>query len=130
MTKRQLQKIVKKLADLSFKEGRILELQVTRSIKALKSLPRSQAIASLGEYLKSIRRMERQFTMYIETAIPLPEMTVKKMRKIVEKKNKITKVITNINPEILGGFKLKVGDEVWDESILGKIKQVKEAIRG
>ncbi len=130
MTKRQLQKIVKKLADLSFKDGRILELQVTRSIKALKSLPRFQAIASLGEYLKSIKRMERQFTMYIETAIPLPEMTVKKMRKIVEKKSRITRVVTNINPEILGGFKLRVGDEVWDETILGKIKQVKEVIHG
>ncbi len=36
--------------------------------------------------------------------------------------------MTNINPEILGGFKLKVGDEIWDESLHNKIVQLKEAI--
>ncbi len=128
MTKKQLQKIVKKLADLSFRDGRIIELQVIRSIKVLKSLPQYEAITALGEYLNSVKRIERQFTMVIETSIPLPSVTVNKMRKIVEKKNKITKVLVNINPEILGGFKLKIGDEIYDESISGKINQVKEVI--
>ena len=53
---------------------------------------------------------------------------IKKAKKIVEKKNIITKVVTNINSEILGGFKLKVGDEIWDESLKEKINQVKEVI--
>lgn len=130
MTKKQLQKIVRNLSETSFKDGIVLEAQVIKAIKALKTLPKPEAIEALGEYLKAIKRMERQFTMYIETAIPLPEATVRKMRKIVEKKSKITKIVTNINPEILGGFKLRVGDEVWDETILGKIEQVKGAIRG
>lgn len=135
MTKKALKKIVKKLADLSFKEGRIIEAQVVKSIKILRALPQYEAILALGEYLNSIKRIERQFTMVVETSIPLPLATVNKMRKIVEKKNlpagkqvKITKVLVNINPEILGGFKLKIGDEIWDESILGKINQVKEVI--
>ncbi len=128
MTKRELKKIVKKLAEVSFKEGRIIEAQVIKSIKVLKFLPQYEAIAALGEYLNSIKRIERQFTMVVETSIPLSTATINKMRKIVEKKNKITKVLVNINPEILGGFKLKIGDEIWDESILGKINQVKEVI--
>ncbi len=128
MTKKSLNKIVKKLADLSFRDGRIIESQVIKSIKVLKSLPQSEAISALGEYLNSIKRIERQFTMVVETSIPLATVTVNKMRKIVEKKNKITKVLININPDILGGFKLKIGDEVYDESILGKINQVKEVI--
>lgn len=139
MTKKHLKKIIKKLADLSFKDGRIVESQVIRSIKALKSLPQSEAIAALGEYLNGVKRIERQFTMVVETSSPLAAITVNKMRKIVERKNKqsfpsagaerkITRVIVNINPEILGGFKLKIGDEIWDESILGKINQLKEVI--
>lgn len=128
MTKKSLKKIVKKLADLSFKDGRIIESQVIKSIKVLKSLPQSEAISALGEYLNSIKRIERQFTMVVETSVPLAAITVNKMRKIIEKRNKITRVLVNINPEILGGFKLKIGDEVWDESILGKINQVKEVI--
>lgn len=126
--KKQLQKTVNKLVDLSFKEDRIVEAQVVRSIKILKSRPRNEAIQSLLEYLKSLKRKEREHTMYIETVVPLSSVQINRMKKIVEKKKKITKVRVSINTEILGGFKLKVGDEVWDESIAGKILQVKEAI--
>lgn len=126
MTKKQLQKIIRQLTDASFEEGKLRESQVVKSIKILKSFP--QSVEALGEYLKSIKAVQRKYTMVVETSIPLHPSTLKKMRKIVEKRNKITKVLVNVNPEILGGFKLKIGDEVWDESILGKINQVKEVI--
>ncbi len=128
--RKQLQKTVNKLVDLSFKEGRILETQVTKSIKILKSLPKSEAIQALSEYLKSLKRKEREHTLYIETTIALSPIQVNRMKKIIEKKVKITKVSVNINPEILGGFKLRIGDEIWDESVAGKIQQVKETIGG
>ena len=73
--------------------------------------------------------------MYIETVVPLTVAQIKKAKKIVEGKGlpagrqvKITRVKTFINPDILGGFKLRVGDEIYDETIKGKIEQVKEAI--
>ncbi len=134
---KQLLRIVKHLIDESFSDGKIVEGQVVKSIKILKNLPTSKSIYAMMEYLKGLKRKEREHTMYIETAISLSSVLVNKMRKIVEKKIlpagrqvKINKVLVNINPEILGGFKLKIGDEIWDESILGKINQVKEAIRG
>lgn len=123
------------MVEESFKEGKIVESQVANSIKALKSLPKYQAIWALSEYLKQLKRQQRQHTMYIETVIPLSPTQIKKAKKIVEKKAvpagrqvKINKILVNINPQILGGFKLRIGDEIWDESILGKINQVKEAI--
>ena len=130
MIKKELQKTVRRLTNLSFKDGKMVEMQVARSIKLLKSLPRSSAIQALSEYLKNLKRKEREHTMYIETVVPLSPAQVKRMKKIVEKKKKIAKVLVSINPEILGGFKLKIGDEIWDESISGKINQVKEVING
>lgn len=127
---KQLQKLVNKLVEISFKDGKMVESQITKSIKALKSLPRYQSIESLSEYLKNLKREERKYTMFIEAAIPLSNAQLRKMKKIVEKKNKITKIVTSINSEILGGFKLKIGDEIWDESILEKVNQVKEVITG
>ena len=127
---KSLIKLIRKLAEESFKDGKIIESQVVKSIKALKSLPTSDAVLALSEYLKDLKRIERGHTMYIETAFPLSPAQVKKMKKIVEKRNKIAKVLVNINEEIIGGFKLRIGDEIWDESVLGKIKEVKEAIHG
>lgn len=131
MIKKQLQKTVRKLVDLSFKEGRMSEIQVTRSVKLLKALPKSEAVQALVEYLKNLKRKEREHTMYIETIVPLSPTQIKRMKKIVERTDrqvKITRVLVKINPEILGGIKLRVGDEILDESVLGKINQVKEAI--
>ena len=130
MIKKELQKTVRRLTNLSFKDGKMVEMQVARSIKLLKSLPRSSAIQALSEYLKNLKRKEREHTMYIETVVPLSPAQVKRMKKIVEKKKKIAKVLVSINPEILGGFKLKIVDEICDESISGKINQVKEVING
>lgn len=127
---KQLQKTVSKLADLSFQDGRIIESRVIQSIKILKSLPKYEAIEALSDYLKDLKRQQRQYTMYVETTAPLSISQLQRIKKIVEKRHRITKIETKINPEILGGFKLKVGDEIWDESVLGRIGQVKEAIRG
>ncbi|MBI2019731.1 F0F1 ATP synthase subunit delta [Candidatus Daviesbacteria bacterium] len=132
---KQLLKLVQDLVDLSFKDSRIVENQTVKAIKLLKKLPQSKAIFAMSEFLKELKRREREHTMYIETAIPLSSVQVNKMKKIVEKRSgeqnrTISKVLVNINPDILGGFKLRIGDEIWDETILGKIEQVKEAIRG
>ncbi len=125
---KMLIKSVNKLVDASFKNGRMVESQVGRSIKILKSLPGLEAIQALSEFLKGIKRKEREHTLYIETVSPLTSVQVEKAKKIVGKKMLITKVLVSVRPEILGGFKLRVGDEIWDSSILGKINQVKEAI--
>lgn len=127
---KQLQKTVSKLVDISFKDSKLIEAQVIKSIKILKSLSQEKAIMALSEYLKQLRRKEREHTMYIETTIPLSPAQVKKMKKIVEKKVQIAKVLVSINPEILGGFKLRIGDEIWDESVLGRVNQIKEVISG
>jgi len=82
----------------------------------------------MSEFLKELKRREREHTMFIETTISLSSAQITKMKKIVDKKVKITKVLVTINPEILGGFRLKIGDEIWDESVLGRIMQVKEVI--
>ncbi len=130
MKNKHLKKVVQKLIEASFKDGKMIESQVAKSIKILKGLPVYQSIESLGEYLKQLKRLERQFTMVIESSTPLSTIQVKKIKRLIEKDKKITKIITKNNPEILGGFKLKIGDEIWDESLLGKINQVKNAIIG
>ncbi len=128
MKKKKLKKVIRELIEVSFKNGRLIDSQITRAIRILKSLPKDQAVEALTQYVKQLKRLERKHTMHIETVIPLSSVQLKKIKRIIEKKTKITKVITQINPAILGGFILRVGDSVLDESILNKVNQVKEAI--
>lgn len=133
--KKHFKKLINNLLDLSFKDGVIIERQAIKAVAALKSLPKYQAIETLTEYVKQLKRLERRHTMYIESVIPLNKVQLQKIKKNVEKEAvpdgrqaKITEVITQINPSILGGFVLRAGDEVWDASVLGRINQVKEVI--
>lgn len=128
MIKKQLKKTIDKLVEGSFTDGKMIEGKVIKAIKLLKSLGKTDAILAMSEYLSGLKRIERKHTMYIETAITLSLSQIKKAKKIVEKRVKITKIKTVVNPDLLGGFKLKVGDEVWDESVLEKLNQIKEGI--
>lgn len=128
MKKKYLKKLVEKLVEKSFSNGKIVESEVVKVIKTLKALGVSDSVFTLSEYVKQLKRIERKHTMYIQTATALSSDQINKMKKVVEKKIKITKVLVDINPEILGGFKLKIGDEVWDETVLGKVNSLKEAI--
>ncbi len=123
-----LQNGIKKLVKNSFKDGRLVESKVINSIKLLKSLPSYEAIQALSEYLKDLKRETRQHTLYVEAVIPPSSAQINKIKKIIGKRVKITAVQVNINPEILGGFKLRVGDEVSDHSIMGKLTQIKQAM--
>lgn len=126
----KLQNLVTKLVEQSFRDEKQVESQIIKSIKLLKSLPLplSKLVLALSEYLHRVKLRQNKRTMFIETVIPLTEIQLKQIKKIMEKKAKITKVVTSINPEILGGFKLRIGDQIWDLSIRSKIRQIKEAI--
>lgn len=127
--KRKLDRVViNKLINESFKEGKLIESKVLKSITLLKSQSSTQAIYSLQEYLRELKRMQREHTLHIETVIPISPGQLKKIKRVIEKNVKITKIVTTINPEILGGVRLRVGDEIWDQSLLGKLNQVKEVI--
>lgn len=125
---KKLLNLIRKLAGLSFENGEIRKSQVLESIKVLKSLPSYLSIFSLSAYLKEVKRLENKHTMYIETVVPLDTKELK-MVKAFGKKEKITKIVTDINRSIIGGIKFKVDDQVWDGSLLGKINQVKETVR-
>lgn len=122
---KQLKKIILKSVQESFSFGRLLESQVVKNIKLYKSLPTSAAISALTEYLKGIKRKLRQHTLVVETTCPLSLKQVEKIRRIVAKKYQITKLESKINPDILGGVRFRVGDEIYDESIQSRITQLR-----
>lgn len=125
---KKITKTVNKLAEKSFKDGMLNQSKVTKFVKLLNSQSKSMAIFSLTRYLKQLRRIQKQHTLFIETVIPISLAQRNKITEKFRKKFKITKVMTNLNPEILGGLKVRIGDEIWDGSLLNKLNQVREAI--
>ncbi|MBI2018679.1 F0F1 ATP synthase subunit delta [Candidatus Daviesbacteria bacterium] len=125
---KQLKKIILNSVQDSFSFGRLLESQVVKNIKLYKSLPTSKAILALTEYLTGVKRKLRKHTLVVETNCPLSLKQVEKIKRIVAKKYQITKLESKINPDILGGVRLRMGDDIYDESIQSRITQLREVL--
>lgn len=126
---RKLQKLVNKLVEMSFDmHGRVIEENVKRFTKTLSLLPSAQAVLALSGYLEGLKRNIKQTTLEIETTMPLSPAQVKKVASLLRTRHPVTDVKNLVDPSILGGMRIKIGDMVYDDTITRKIAQVREAI--
>ena len=94
----------------------------------LKSLPRSQAIYIISKFLKGVRKRKDQTTLLIESAVSLTEAQLEHIFKSFRKEFVVTEIKNIVNPSLLGGFRVRIGDIVQDYSLEGKILKLREAI--
>lgn len=126
--KSRLKKLAAKYVNHSYQNGRGDEEKIKKIMMGLKSLPRSQAIYIISKFLKGVRKREGQNTLLIESAVPLTKTQLDQIQRNFKKEFIITDVKNVVNPALLGGFKIRVGDIVSDYSIQGKISELREAV--
>lgn len=128
--RKQIRIIINKAIKASFEDGKLLELKALNFANFFKAQPRVEAIELLSEFLRRLKIEMNATALVIESVVPLS----KKQQDIIKKKFSSQFTITNsqvkINPQILGGLRIRVGDHIYDDSIQARIYQVKEAIVG
>lgn len=127
--KRKLKRLAAKYVGLTYQNGRPDVEKITEILQGLKSLPRSQAIYIISKFLKGLKKRKNQNTLLIESAIPLSKLQIEKIVKNVRKEFVITEVKNIVNPGLLGGFKITIGDVVLDYTFTGKLSQLRQAFR-
>ncbi len=127
MNKKRMQKEINKLVDQSFKSGKSDEVFISKVVSIIKKQPLSDSIRLLTLYLKGLKRKVTENTLVIESAIKLTEKELQDLKKSI--KTEVYSVQQNINPSLLGGLRIKIGDEFLDFSLQSKINQVANQIR-
>lgn len=122
--KRKLKKWAAKSVNLSFKKGQLNKLTAEEVIRILKTLPRPQAIYAISKFLKGLRRRSGETSATIESTVPLSKKQLGNIIKKLEGEFVMTEVQNKINPDILGGFRVKIGDTVLDYSLEDKVSQI------
>lgn len=122
--KRTLKKWVAKSVHLSFQKGKLNKLTAEEVIRILKTLPRPQAIYAISKFLKGFRRKKGETTATIESAFPLSKKELGSIIKKLEGEFVITEVINKLNSNLLGGFRIKIGDIILDYSLENKVSQI------
>lgn len=126
--KKHLNKIIDKAVSASFDHGKINANVVSRLVKDFKSMHLSDAIYTLTNYLKGLKRILSQYTLEVESVISPSRQQLNEVQKKMSKLFTITRTKVTINPSLLGGLKVRVGDTVLDYSVRNKLNQISEAI--
>lgn len=126
-------KIIKKnaikAAQLSFKGDALDEGVAKKFIKAFKALPLNESVLTLNHYLRAIKSELAKTTMVVESAVKIGDSEIKDL-KAGFGKHKVLEVEQKLNPSILGGVRVRIGDVIFDNSVRSRINQVKEALAG
>lgn len=125
-----LKKLVEKCVGSCCKEGRIDGTKALKIIKDLKSLSLEDAVYSISEFLRELKKQKNKHLLTIESAIPLSKIDLDKIYRKFSKEFKVSEVNNTTNPNLYGGLKIKVGDIVYDDSIQNRIKKLGGIIHG
>lgn len=127
---KHLDKLVKVAFNYSFITGKLDIKKVTKFYKEFKKLPTSQAIYCLSQFLKVIKNEQNKKTLYINSAKNLSSLQVQNIVNKIKKDHTVEYVLTQVNPLLFGGVKVKIGDFIYDFSVQNRIKQLGEALKG
>ena len=128
MKNKKMQVEINKLVNQSFSGGKADEAFINRVTTSLKKLNLTEGIQTLNMYLKGLKRKIIENTLTVESAINLSPTELNSVKKMLNRE--VFAVEQKLNPSLLGGLRLRIGDEFIDFSLKSKINQVKERIIG
>lgn len=127
---KQIQQLARKLVSASLEDGVPSSARTQRVLELLRKQPERERKLLLEAYQKGMRREVARSHLVIEYAGPLSDdardaivatMSARAGRKLT--------VETRENPELIGGTRVRLGDDVYDASITGRLAQLSKAVQ-
>lgn len=122
---KKLDKIINKAVNASIKDQAIDQTKAALFIKNFKSLSLADAVYALTHFKKGLSDFENKHTMTISAPVELPKETINKIKTTVNSTLDIRHLTFNLDSSLLAGFKFKIGDEVFDNSLRASLERLK-----
>ncbi|CCH76224.1 ATP synthase subunit delta [Nostocoides japonicum T1-X7] len=116
--------------------GRLLEgkaaPETVRLVRQAVSQPRGRRLEeTLGEYLVLAARRRDEVTAVVTSAVALSEQQTARLSTALEGiYGKSVSIQSIVDPEVLGGIRVQVGDEVVDGTILRRLDEARRHLSG
>jgi F-type H+-transporting ATPase subunit delta len=126
---KEVRQVSRQLLRSSFTDGQLDNGRIQQLVKSLiENKPRHYATI-LSAYKRLLRLEIEKRTATIESA---SELAPEAGRKIVEnlKRRYGMDLATNfvVNPELLGGMRIRVGSDVWDSSVRNRLHRLAQSL--
>lgn len=131
MARSKHHELARKLVSLSLDADRQVSVERVREVlNALEQNPPRQFKALLKEYYIRLRRELRETQAVVEHAGELSDSALNEIaaRFTSERGRKITAVSQN-NPKLIAGLRIRVGDDVYEDSLATRLHALAHAVQ-
>jgi F-type H+-transporting ATPase subunit delta len=126
---KEVRQLSRQLLRSSFTDGQLDAGRVSALVKSLIEKKPRNYVAVLDAYKRLLRLEVQKRSATIESA---SELTPDAGRQIVENlKRRYGPDLTTefvVNPELLGGMRIRVGSDVWDSSVRNRLNRLAQSL--
>jgi F-type H+-transporting ATPase subunit delta len=126
---KETRRLAKELLRASYVDGKLDSARVSSLVKSLIEKKPRHYIQTLEAYQRLLRLEVEKRTATVETATELPSDAQKEIVENLKRKygSDLTARFT-INPELLGGMRIRVGSDVWDSSVRNRLQRLQQQL--
>ncbi len=122
-------RIARQLLKATLKNGRVDGDVVRKVVANLKEKQSRGFLGVLAAYTRLVRLEIERSHAVIESAVPLEDETRSAVEFDLQKKHEGGLTVEyKVTPELLGGLRIRVGNDVWDGSVKGRLERLRERI--
>ena len=129
----RIPKQAKRKAKALFKEvhanGAVDEARLLRAVQLL-AAEKPRGYLPILSHLEHLTKLDvERRTAQIESSAPLDANTESKLRSTLERRyGQGLHISFQVNPALIGGLRIRVGSDVYDGTVAGRLKQLEESL--
>jgi F-type H+-transporting ATPase subunit delta len=126
---REARKMSRQLFRHSFTDGKLDQEKVSQMVETIVSNKPRHYVDALKDYQRMIRLEVQKRHAVIESAMPLNRsMGEQIVANLKARYGDDLATEFRTNPELLGGLRIKIGDDVWDGSVRNRLTRLQEQL--
>ncbi len=127
-TTRRIRRDAKRLYRLCVVDGLLDEGRTRQAVQTIIEAKRRGALALLSQFRRLVKLDSARHTAEIESAKPLPaELCDSIQADLARTYGPGIRASFEINPALVGGMRIKVGSDVYDDSVLARLTALEKS---
>jgi F-type H+-transporting ATPase subunit delta len=128
-TSREARRTSRQMLKLSLTNGKLDQQKISRMVETVLSEKPRHYVEVLKDYQRLVRLEVERRHVVVESAAPLnPQLSDQVLAKLKARDGDDLTAEFRTNPVLLGGLRIKVGDDVWDGSVRHRLQALKEQL--
>ena len=124
---REARRLSRQLVKLSFTDGKLDQEKITKMVGSLVTEKPRHYVEVLKDYQNLIRLEIQKRRATVESAVDIDQGLKEKIAANLRSRygDDVT-VNYKLNPNLLGGLRIKIGDDVWDGSVRQRLNRLQQ----